>query len=302
MSSTASCRIRRCRSSPVTRSSGEVARERREPLPEGARVGVPWLGWTCGLVAYCRAGRREPVRAGALHRAITRDGGYAEFTVADERFCFPIPDGLSDVQAAPLLCAGLIGHRALPAWRVALGASASTASVRRRTCSRRSPWPMDGEVFAFTRGGDAAAQAHARALGANGPATRRAAHPSRSTPRSSSRRWASSSRSRFGHVRKGGTIVCAGIHMSDIPSFPYEPLWGERVVRSVANLTRATVRRSCSWHLTSRCAPRSRRSRSSRRTKHLRVSEPAPSAAPSRSSPEPPAPRAGTPTARCGLS
>jgi propanol-preferring alcohol dehydrogenase len=202
----------------------------------GARVGVPWLGFTCGRCAACLAGR-ENLCASAGFTGYTRDGGYATHAVADERYCFAIPAGYGDAEAAPLLCAGLIGHRAL---RLAgdartlgiygFGAAAHIVTQVARFESRR--------VLAFTRPGDAVAQAFARELGAE---------------------WAGASGESPGIeldaailfapvgalvpealrlVRPGGVVVCAGIHMSDIPSFPYRLLWGERVVRSVANLTR----------------------------------------------------------------
>jgi propanol-preferring alcohol dehydrogenase len=207
--------------------------ERFEP---GERVGVPWLGWACGECAYCRSGR-ENLCDRARFTGYTLDGGYAEEALADERFCLPLPDAYSDVQAAPLLCAGLIGYRALrfagDAARLGLygfGASAHIVCQVARAQGRR--------MFAFTRAGDDGAQAFARSLGAE---------------------WAGSSLERppeeldaaivfasagelvpaaLAATAKGGTVVCAGIHMSDIPAFPYALLWEERAVRSVANLTR----------------------------------------------------------------
>jgi alcohol dehydrogenase, propanol-preferring len=203
---------------------------------DGRRVGIPWLGWTCGECRYCTSGR-ENLCDLARFTGYQLDGGYAEYAVADERFCFAVPDGYSDTQAAPLLCAGLIGYRALrfagDAERLGLygfGASAHIVAQVARHQGRR--------VFAFTRPADAEGQAFARELGVE---------------------WAGSSDERppeeldaaliFAPVgqlvpvalratAKGGTVVCAGIHMSDIPSFPYELLWEERSLRSVANLTR----------------------------------------------------------------
>jgi propanol-preferring alcohol dehydrogenase len=203
----------------------------------GQRVGVPWLGWTCGECVYCRAGR-ENLCDRARFTGYTIDGGFAEQTVADERFCFPIPDGYPDLQAAPLLCAGLIGYRSLmltgDAERVGLygfGAAAHIICQVARWQGRR--------VFAFTRPGDERTQQFARSLGAE---------------------WAGSSLEQppelldaaiifapagelvpaaLAVTAKGGTVVCAGIHMSDIPAFPYELLWEERTIRSVANLTRS---------------------------------------------------------------
>ena len=204
---------------------------------DGGRVGVPWLGWTCGECVYCLSGRENLCpRARFTGRDI--DGGYAEYAVADERFCFPIPASYPDEQAAPLLCAGLIGYRALTmcgdAQRIGFYGFGAAAHILTQVAI------ADGrEVFAFTRAGDDAAQRFARELGAV---------------------WAGSSEERppeqldgaiifapvgalvpaaLAAVAPGGTVVCGGIHMSDIPSFPYELLWGERTVRSVANLTRA---------------------------------------------------------------
>jgi propanol-preferring alcohol dehydrogenase len=202
----------------------------------GQRVGVPWLGWTCGTCVYCRKGR-ENLCDRARFTGYTMDGGFAEQTVADERFCFPIPDGYPDLQAAPLLCAGLIGYRSLTltgdAERVGLygfGAAAHIICQVARWQGRR--------VFAFTRSGDEAAQTFARSLGAEwaGDSLRRPPEPldaaiifapvGELVPAA------------LAATAKGGRVVCAGIHMSDIPAFPYELLWEERSVCSVANLTR----------------------------------------------------------------
>ena len=208
--------------------------------PDGRRLGVPWLGWTDGTCRYCLSGR-ENLCDGARFTGYMVDGGYAEWTVADERFCLELPDDYDDVHAAPLLCAGLIGYRALrlagDAERLGLygfGSSAHLIAQVARWQGRR--------VFAFTRPGDLETQAFARELGAE---------------------WAGGSDERppeeldaailfapagelvpaaLRVLAKGGVVVCAGIHMSDIPSFPYELLWEERSVRSVANLTRADGR------------------------------------------------------------
>jgi propanol-preferring alcohol dehydrogenase len=225
---------------------GELAHPRLPLVPghqivgvtdDGRRLGVPWLGWTCGECRYCRSGR-ENLCDRALFTGYQLDGGYAEQVVADERYCFPLPDGYPDTQAAPLLCAGLIGYRSLrmtgDAERLGLfgfGSSAHIVAQVARQQGRR--------VLAFTRPGDAEGQAFARELGAE---------------------WAGGSDDRppeeldaaivfaptgalvptaLAALAKGGTVVCAGIHMSDIPAFPYDLLWGERAVRSVANLTRA---------------------------------------------------------------
>jgi propanol-preferring alcohol dehydrogenase len=202
----------------------------------GDRAGVPWLAWTCGQCAFCRAGH-ENLCDKARFTGYHIDGGYAEHAVADARFCFTIPDEYDDVHAAPLLCAGLIGYRALRAAGDArsiglygFGSAARLLAQLATHAGRR--------VFAFTRPGDAAGQRHARELGAEWaggsddppPVTLDAAiifaPIGALVPLS------------LQAVSKGGTVVCAGIHMSDIPGFPYSMLWGERVLRSVANLTR----------------------------------------------------------------
>ena len=205
-------------------------------LVPGMRIGVPWLGSTCGECDYCRAGYENlcdrPVFTGA-----TRDGGYATHTIADANFCFPLPHEIGDVEAAPLLCAGLIGWRAYRmignAKRLGLYGFGAAAHILAQVAIAEGR-----RVFAFTREGDTEAQQFALELGCE---------------------WAGSSQSQPGieldaaiifapvgalvptalrAVRKGGTVVCAGIHMSDIPSFAYADLWGERAIRSVANLTR----------------------------------------------------------------
>ena len=202
----------------------------------GARVGVPWLGWTCGACAPCRAGR-ENLCDRARFTGYTIDGGFAEWTVADERYCFPIPDAFDDVHAAPLLCAGLIGHRALraagDARRIALygfGAAAHLVAQVARWEGRR--------VFALTRPGDDAGQRFARALGAEWAGGSDAAPPEPVDAAIVFAPVGALVPAALRAVEKGGTVVCAGIHMSDVPSFPYALLWGERAVRSVANLTR----------------------------------------------------------------
>jgi alcohol dehydrogenase, propanol-preferring len=209
--------------------------------PDGPRVGVPWLGWTCGECAYCRSGR-ENLCPRARFTGRDMDGGFAEYAVADERFCFPVPDGYPDDQAAPLLCAGLIGYRCLrmcgDAARLGLYGFGAAAHILVQVARSQGR-----EVYAFTRDGDENAQAFARELGAT---------------------WAGASGTRppeeldaaiifapdgalvpvaLRALARGGTVVCGGIHMSDIPSFPYELLWQERSLRSVANLTRDDVRR-----------------------------------------------------------
>ena len=203
----------------------------------GDRVGVPWLGWTCGRCRYCLSGR-ENLCDQARFTGYQIDGGYAQQTVADERFCFPVPPDYPDLQAAPLLCAGLIGFRALrmtgDAERLGFygfGAAAHIVIQVARWQGRR--------VFAFTRAGDEASQAFARSLGAEwagdalGPAPEELDAAIIFAPAGELVPAA------LRAVAKGGTVVCAGIHMTDIPSFPYDILWGERGIRSVANLTRA---------------------------------------------------------------
>ena len=207
-----------------------------EKFSIGERVGIPWLGWTDGECVYCRS-NRENLCDRARFTGYTIDGGYAEFTVADARFCFPLPEQYNDVDVAPLLCAGLIGYRSLrktgDAHRLGLYGFGNAAHLIVQVAIYQGR-----EVFAFTRPGDKAGQESARKLGAN---------------------WAGGSDERppeklnaaiiFASVgelipvalrtlAKGGGVVCGGIHMSDIPSFPYVDLWGERAITSVANLTR----------------------------------------------------------------
>ncbi|MFO7572066.1 MAG: zinc-dependent alcohol dehydrogenase family protein [Gaiellaceae bacterium] len=215
---------------------GEVL-ESAGRLEPGARVGVPWLGWTCGECRYCLAGQ-ENLCDTARFTGYDLDGGFAELTVADERYCFPIPEGYPDEQAAPLLCAGLIGYRALrfagDAERIGLygfGASAHIVCQVAVAQGRR--------VFAGTRAADEDAQSFACSLGAAWAGDALAGPPEELDAVIVFAPAGELVPAALGHVRKGGRVVCAGIHMSDIPAFPYELLWGERVVRSVANLTRA---------------------------------------------------------------
>ena len=210
--------------------------EATERFAAGERVGIPWLGWTCGECRYCLSGR-ENLCDLARFTGYQLDGGYAEVAVADERFCFPVPEGYDDVQAAPLLCAGLIGYRALrlagDAERLGLygfGASAHIVAQVARHEGRR--------VFAFTRAGDEAAQAFARELGAEWAGDALGPPPEELDAAIIFAPAGELVPAALAAVAKGGMVVCAGIHMSDIPSFPYELLWGERVLRSVANLTR----------------------------------------------------------------
>jgi propanol-preferring alcohol dehydrogenase len=207
---------------------------------EGARVGIPWLGWTCGRCRYCRGGRENLCdRARFTGRDI--DGGFAEFAVADARFCFPLPEGYSDLQVAPLLCAGLIGHRALrmtgDAARIGLYGFGAAAHVIAQVAA------FEGRsVFAFTRPGDADAQAFARTLGASWAGGSDEEPPDELDAAIIFAPAGPLVPASLRVLAKGGTVVCAGIHMTDIPSFPYEILWGERVIRSVANLTREDAR------------------------------------------------------------
>jgi propanol-preferring alcohol dehydrogenase len=202
----------------------------------GTRVGVPWLGWTCGECRFCTSGR-ENLCPWARFTGRDVDGGYAERTVADARFCFALPDGIDDLQVAPLLCAGLIGYRALrlagDAERVGLYGFGSSAHL----IAQVAAW-QGRRVFAFTRPGDADGQAFARSLGAEWAGSSDDAPPE---PLDAAIIFAPIGPLVTTALRatdRGGVVVCAGIHMSDIPSFPYSDLWEERQIRSVANLTR----------------------------------------------------------------
>ena len=208
-----------------------------ERFGSGERVGVPWLGGTDGRCRYCLAGR-ENLCDRAVFTGYGRDGGYAQFALADERFCFPIPAGYPDLQAAPLLCAGLIGFRTLrlagDAERVGLYGFGAAAHIVCQVAVHEGR-----RVFAFTRADDRERQEFALRLGAEwagdalGPAPEELDAALIFAPAGELVPAA------LRAVAKGGGVVCGGIHMSDIPSFPYELLWGERVLRSVANLTRA---------------------------------------------------------------
>jgi propanol-preferring alcohol dehydrogenase len=207
-----------------------------ERYAAGQRVGVPWLGYTCGVCRYCRLGR-ENLCENARFTGYHMDGGYAEYTIADQRYCFPIPDEYDDVAAAPLLCAGLIGYRSLvmagDAQRLGIYGFGAAAHIVAQVARHQGR-----TVYAFTRSGDSAAQAFARELGAAWAGESGSTPPE---PLDAAILFAPVGAlvvSALKATAKGGTVVCAGIHMSDIPSFPYTLLWGERVVRSVANLTR----------------------------------------------------------------
>ena len=204
---------------------------------DGRRVGVPWLGWTDGECAYCRSGR-ENLCPQARFTGRDVDGGYAEYAVADERYCLPLPDGMSDLEVAPLLCGGLIGHRALrlagDGERLGLYGFGAAAHIICQVAVHEGR-----RVFAFTRREDEAARALALSLGAEWAGDSMAPGPE---PLDAAIIFAPAGALVPAALRAtapGGTVVCAGIHMSDIPSFPYRDLWEERILRSVANLTRA---------------------------------------------------------------
>lgn len=219
----------------VRETSGDAA-----GLHPGQRVGVPWLASTCGECEPCRRGE-ENLCPKAQFTGYNRDGGYAEYATADARFCFPIPEGYPDLQAAPLLCAGLIGYRALgmvgQARTLGFFGFGSAAHILTQVARYQGR-----EVYAFTRRDDLEAQSFARALGA---AWAGAVEDSPPRPLDAALLFAPAGDHvprALALVRPGGIVVCAGIHMSDIPSFPYRLLWGERVLRSVANLTRGDGR------------------------------------------------------------
>jgi alcohol dehydrogenase, propanol-preferring len=203
---------------------------------DGRRLGVPWLGWTDGTCRYCTTGR-ENLCDQARFTGYDLDGGYAEYVVADERYCLPLPDGYSDLEVAPLLCAGLIGYRSLrlagDAERLGLygfGASAHIVAQVARHQGRR--------LFGFVRPGDDAARAFALELGCEWAGWSDERPPEELDAAIVFAPVGALVPAALGALAKGGTVVCAGIHMSDIPSFPYDLLWDERAVRSVANLTR----------------------------------------------------------------
>jgi propanol-preferring alcohol dehydrogenase len=217
---------------------GRVERcgDRVRGFEPGMRVGIPWLGWSCSACEFCEAGRENLCRR-ARYTGYQINGGYADYTVADHRFCFPLPEAYDDAHAAPLLCAGLIGYRAYrmagPGKRIGVYGFGAAAHVITQVAVRQ-----DREVYAFVSPGDEQAMHFARSVGASWAGASNEAPPvtldsalifapvGRLVPEALSR------------TIPGGVVVCAGIHMSDIPSFPYRLLWEERVVRSVANLTR----------------------------------------------------------------
>jgi propanol-preferring alcohol dehydrogenase len=207
-----------------------------ERFAPGDRVGVPWLGWTCGICRYCTSGR-ENLCDRARFTGYDIDGGYAEMTVADERFCFPLPAEYSDLQVAPLLCAGLIGYRALrltgDAERLGLYGFGASAHILCQVAVHQGR-----RVFAFTREGDEAGQEFARGLGAEWAGASGDTPPEELDGAIVFAPVGSLMIDALRASAKGARIVSAGIHMSDIPAFPYETLWGERSLGSVANLTR----------------------------------------------------------------
>jgi propanol-preferring alcohol dehydrogenase len=211
-----------------------------EGLSVGQRVGIPWLGSTCGECAYCTSGR-ENLCSNARFTGYHVDGGFAEYVVADARFAFPLPEGYPDLQMAPLLCGGLIGYRALrmtgQAERIGLYGFGSAAHILAQVCKHQGR-----EVYAFTRPGDANAKALAIRVGASWAGNAGQQPPA---PLDAAIIFAPDGKLvplALRAVDRGGSVICAGIHMSDIPSFPYGILWEERTLRSVANLTRADAR------------------------------------------------------------
>ncbi|MCZ6709294.1 MAG: zinc-dependent alcohol dehydrogenase family protein [Gammaproteobacteria bacterium] len=214
-------------------SGGEVA--------VGQRVGIAWLGYTCGACGFCTTGQ-ENLCDSAEFTGYQRPGGFAEYVVADARFCFPLPDGYPDVQAAPLLCAGLIGYRALlmaveqiagETRRIGLYGFGNAAHI----LAQIAVWE-GREIYAFTRDGDAAGQAFARSLGAVWAGEASQPSPELLDAAIIFAPDGALVPQALRQLRKGGAVICAGIHMSDIPSFDYAALWGERSIHSVANLTR----------------------------------------------------------------
>jgi alcohol dehydrogenase, propanol-preferring len=208
-----------------------------ERFGAGARVGVPWLGWTCGECRFCRSGR-ENLCDRARFTGYDRDGGFAQLAVADERFCFSLPDGYPDLQAAPLLCAGLIGYRTLrmagDAGRIGIYGFGAAAHIVCQVAVHQGR-----RVFAFPRAEDSAAQAFALELGAEWAGDALGPPPEELDAALIFAPAGELVPAALRAVATGGTVVCGGIHMSDIPAMPYELLWGERTLRSVANLTRA---------------------------------------------------------------
>ena len=210
--------------------------ERVERFVIGDRVGVPWLGFTCGHCPYCRTGW-ENLCDQACFTGYQLDGGYAEYTVADQHYCFALPTGYSDAEAAPLLCAGLIGYRSLAlagdGQRLGLYGFGAAAHIIAQVALHQGR-----RVYAFTRAHDMEAQQFARELGAVWAGASDAQPPEKLDAAILFAPVGALVPAALRAIARGGTVVCAGIHMSDIPAFPYHRLWGERCVRSVANLTR----------------------------------------------------------------
>jgi propanol-preferring alcohol dehydrogenase len=215
----------------VTRAGEQVSL-----LSVGQRIGVPWLGWTCGVCSYCQAGN-ENLCSRARFTGYTLDGGYAEFTVADERYCVPIPESYSDDEASPLLCAGLIGYRSLvragDAKRLGIYGFGAAAHIVAQVAQYQGRG-----VYAFTRPGDREAQRFAQGLGAVWVGASEERPPVELDAAIIFAPVGALVPAALAAVRRGGTVVCGGIHMSDIPTFPYDLLWGERTLCSIANLTR----------------------------------------------------------------
>ena len=207
-----------------------------ERFSPGDRVGIPWLGWTDGTCGYCLSGR-ENLCDGARFTGYQLDGGYAEYAAADERFCFPITGGYPDFQAAPLLCAGLIGYRSLrfagDAERLGLFGFGASAHIVAQVAAHQGR-----QVFAFTRPGDEEGQRFAREVGAQWAGASEDSPPEELDAAIIFAPVGALVPAALRVLAKGGAVVCAGIHMSDVPAFPYNLLWGERSLRSVANLTR----------------------------------------------------------------
>lgn len=210
--------------------------ERVEGFKPGQRLGVPWLGHTCGHCRYCTSGH-ENLCDHAGFTGYTINGGYAEYAVADYRYCFPIPEAYADAKAAPLLCAGLIGYRSLVAagdgQRLGIYGFGAAAHI----IAQLARW-QGRTVYAFTKPGDAAGQRFAKELGAAWAGDSTMAPPDEMDAAIIFAPVGALVPEALRYVAKGGTVVCAGIHMSDVPGFPYSILWGERSIRSVANLTR----------------------------------------------------------------
>ncbi|MBK8116293.1 MAG: zinc-dependent alcohol dehydrogenase family protein [Candidatus Accumulibacter sp.] len=210
--------------------------EQVERFALGQRVGVPWLGRTCGHCRYCTSGTENLCDA-AEFTGYTLDGGYAEFALADQRYCFALPQEYSDAEAAPLLCAGLIGYRALVAAGDARRLGIYGFGAAAHIIAQVARW-QGREIFAFTKPGDADGQEFARRQGATWAGGADVAPPQEMDAAILFAPAGELVPQALRHTAKGGTVICAGIHMSNIPEFPYEILWGERCVRSIANLTR----------------------------------------------------------------